>query len=284
MCERLCTSWAKCTIFVGLTRSYCYGAIGFQEHLREHTHPFDEVTCMTYLASEQSTHARRLVRFGVIVTLSFCALLTRLAYLQTARCDELSAVASANYTKHERLFGERGAIYDREGRVLAENRVAFDLLITPREVREPEPLIEGLTPLLKLDRLGQLELRELLNSSDRSARDHPTMIARDLEHAQVSALEDLNVKVGGLGIKVKQQRTYPEGLIGAHVVGYLGRPTMSELQARELAPSEMVGRFGAERLYDHLLRGQHGHRRYVVNARGIAQHEGWAREASISWG
>ena len=280
MRERLCSRQAKCTIFVGLARFSCYGAPGFQEHLIEHLNPFDEVTCMTYLASEQSTHAQRLVRFGVVVALSFCALFTRLAYLQTARFEELSAVASANYTKHERLFGERGAIYDREGRVLAENRVAFDLLITPREVREPEPLIEGITPLLKLDRLGQLELRELLNSSDRSARNHPTMIARDLQHTQVSALEDLNVKVGGLSIQVKQQRTYPEGEIGAHVVGYLGRPTLKELKSRDLAPSEMVGRFGVERLYDNLLRGEHGYRRFVVNARGQAQHEGWAKEAS----
>jgi len=235
---------------------------------------------MTYLDSRQSAHTFRLLRFAALVAAAFVILVLRLAQLQLVKHERLSGEASANYTKVERLFGSRGTIYDRKGRVLATNRVAFDLHMTPARVKHAEGLIDSLTPLLELDQLGQLELRELINTEDQAARRSPTRIVRDLPQEQVASIEEVGARFGGLSVEVKTQRTYPHGEMGAHLIGYLGRPTLRELKERDLAPDEMVGRFGAERLYDEILRGEHGLRRFVVDARGRPQHEGWAKSAS----
>jgi len=235
---------------------------------------------MTYLDSGQSTHTLRLFRFGVLVLVAFIMLILRLGHLQVAQHQRLSEAASANYTKVERLFGNRGTIYDRKGRILATNRVGFDLYVTPSKVRDVNSLVSSLTPILELDQLGQLELREILMTSDRSERRVATRIVRDLPQDQVARIEEVGARFGGVSVEVKRQRTYPYGEIGAHLIGYLGRPTARELTSRTLAPDEMVGRFGAERLYDEVLRGEHGLRRFVVDARGRPQHEGWAQIAS----
>lgn len=235
---------------------------------------------MTYLDSGQSTHTLRLLRFGALVLIAFLSLVFRLAYLQVAQHQTLSEAASSNYTKVERLFGSRGTIYDRKGRVLATNRVAFDLYVTASKVKDVNALVMSLTPILDLDQLGQLELREILTSDDVVERRSATRIVRDLPQAQVAQIEEVGTLYGGISIEVKRQRTYPYGEVGAHLIGYLGRPTSKELKSRTLAPNEMVGRFGAERLYDDTLRGQHGLRRFVVDARGRPQHEGWAQIAS----
>lgn len=235
---------------------------------------------MTYLDSGQSTHTFRLLRFSVLVVIAFFGLLLRLLHLQVVQHSTLSEAASANYTKVERLFGNRGTIYDRNGKILATNEVAFDLYITPSKVKEVDLLIENLTPILEFDQLAQLELREILTTSDLSERRSATRIVRDLPQAQVALIEAIGAQYGGVSIDVKRQRTYPYGEIGAHLIGYLGRPSSKELKERQLAPNEMVGRFGAERLYDQILRGQHGLRRFVVDARGRPQHEGWAKLAS----
>ncbi len=237
-----------------------------------------------YLSPGQDAHHRRLARFALCVTLVFGALIARLGYLQTARHDELSRAAADNYTKDERLYAERGTIYDRNGRVLATNRPSFDLFVTPRDVRDVDALVEALTPVLEFDKLGQLELRELLKTREPYARRTPTRVARDLATERVALAEEAGRRFGGVSVEVKRQRTYPQGALGAHAVGYLGHPSAQDLRERGVAPGEMVGRFGVERLYDSSLRGAHGYQRFVVDARGRRATAPWAAGATLRVG
>ena len=237
-----------------------------------------------YLSPGQDAHHRSLARFALCVTLALGALIARLGYLQTARHAELSEVAAENYTKEERLYAERGTIYDRNGRVLATNRPAFDLLVTPRDVRDPGALVEALTPVLDLDKLGQLELRELLETREPYAKRTPTRVARDLDTARVALAEEAGARFGGVSIEVKRQRTYPQGTLGAHTIGYLGYPSAQDVRERGLVAGEMVGRFGVERLHDADLRGAHGYQRFVVDARGRRATAPWAAQATARVG
>ena len=96
-------------------------------------------------------------------------------------------------------------------------------------------------------------------------------VDRDIDRERVAKAEALRAQVDGISIKVGQQRAYPEGDVGAHLVGYLGRPRPEEVAGGDplrFQETSMVGRFGLEEVYETTLAGRNGFERFVVNARG----------------
>src|SRR5688500_12440111 len=86
--------------------------------------------------------------FGV--SLAFSVLLVRIVYLQVFRHEELSATAHENILKTLNLPATRGILRDTAGRVVAQNRPAYRMFITPSRLRGPEDLAT-LYDLLGLD-------------------------------------------------------------------------------------------------------------------------------------
>lgn len=231
----------------------------------------------TFISASSIDQRKRLLGISACMTLAFALLFLRLVQLQVLRYDELSAKAQDNYTRDQVIVADRGTIYDRKGRVLATNRPTFDAYLLPRKVSNTRSFVSQISVILELDALDRLELTELINSSGSIRKKR---LAEDISKSQVAALEALNARLGGLSIKVRYQRLYPEGEVGAHLVGYLGNPNAKEVRERKLYPNQMVGRYGAERLYDHLLQGQHGVERFVVNVKGKKVNEPWAQAVS----
>ena len=232
-----------------------------------------------YLEVHSNDRDVRLLKVAIIIALVFCVFLGRLIHLQIIRYDRLISEAADNYTNEEILVADRGTIYDRRGRVLAVNRPTFDLYLTSGKVKDPERLLVGLTEVLELDALGQLQMRDRLFTTDRQQKYRAFRIGRDLTRERVSQAEGIGAQFGGLTVKVAYQRTYPEGEIGAHLVGYLGRPNAKELADRKVRAHQMVGRFGVERYYESFLQGEDGYERFVVDAKGNKQTQGWAAHA-----
>lgn len=218
----------------------------------------------------------RMLRILLFFVLGFTVLLVRLVDLQVFQYSVLQDKAADNYTKEVQLAAERGVVYDRNGRVLAMNRATFDLYLTPGRVRNSDALMVGLTQLLDLDELQQINISDRVNEPEPGRRFERSLISRDLSRDQVRDAEQLGSNYGGLTIRVSAQRFYPEGEVGAHVVGYLGRPNQKELREQKILNHQMIGRFGVERLYDAQLRGEPGFERYVVDVNGKRQREGWA--------
>ncbi len=235
-----------------------------------------------YLDSSIVGYRARARRLGFVVFAAFGVLFLRLAQLQLVEGDALEAASSRNFVRTVKLPADRGTIYDRNGKVLAVNRPSFDLFVTPSQVKDLDALIDGLRAVLDLDELDLVHLRERIEEPRGMWRFRPFRIERDIDRKRVAVAEALRARVEGLSIRVRYQREYPEGIVGAHAVGYLGKPTAPELEADaegRLSVDAMIGRFGLERRFESVLAGHDGFERYVVDARGARQDEGWAERA-----
>jgi penicillin-binding protein 2 len=235
-----------------------------------------------YLDASASGYQQRARRLVFVAVAAFTLLIARLAFLQLVDGDSLKEASVQNFERTVRLPADCGSIRDRKGRLLAFNRPAFELHVIPSRVTDPDALLTGLREVLELDELELVQLREKVEQPRGAWRHRPFRVARDIDRRRVALAEALRARVDGLEVRVEYQREYPEGEIGAHLVGYLGRPTARELEQDKegrYSADSMVGRFGLERAFEAVLGGRDGLERYAVNARGARQTEGWAERA-----
>lgn len=239
--------------------------------------------CMAdvYLDGAAWGYQQRARRLMVAVGLVFTALLVRLAHLQLIEGDDLQQASEHNFIREVALQADRGTIYDRNGRVLAINRPAFDLYVTPAQVKDLDALVAGAREVLELDELDAIRLRERIEEPRGMWRYQPVLVQRDMPRALVPRVEALRARADGLSVRVEYRREYPYGELGAHLIGYLGKPRAEELAEtdRHYSEASVIGRFGMERRFDEVLAGHNGLERYVVDVRGARRDDGWARNA-----
>lgn len=223
-----------------------------------------------YLDSSAIGYRLRAQRLMAGVVLVFLVFVGRLVQLQVLEGDSLKRSSEENFIRTEVLSADRGALFDRHQRLLAGNKASFEVFVTPASVKKPAALLEGLREVLELDALDLDKLREKIVEPRGVWRYQPVRIMRDVDRSRVARVEALRAQFDGLSIEVRQQRDYPHGELGAHLLGYLGRPTAEEAaqDGRRMPADVMVGRFGLEQRYEDVLAGRHGFERFVVNARG----------------
>ncbi len=165
------------------------------------------------------------------------------------------------------LIAPRGVIYDRKGRVLAENVPGYTVSLLPGPEANLRVTLARIAPIANID---SAEIVRVLERA-RKAPYQPALVLSDAPFSVVSALEERRVAIPGLLIQSEPKRTYPDTAIVAHVVGYVGEVTEGERGTRRLAAIRLgglVGKDGLEREYDDTLRGTEGVRFVEVSARG----------------
>ena len=212
----------------------------------------------------------RLAVVGTIAAVLFSALGLRMWFLQVVDAPVLEQKVEANKTRTVRLLPERGRIFDREGRVMADNEriltitVAWDVM---RREADRLELFGRLAPVL------DVSVTDLENRYD-SGRYSPLLpmpvkegVGEDVALYLIERSEDFP----GVDVANQWRRDYPYAPIAAHVVGYMGAITPEEAeQYRDLGYdlNERVGQFGVEKIFEPYLRGTPGYVRYEVDSRG----------------
>jgi len=165
------------------------------------------------------------------------------------------------------LPAPRGVIYDRNGRVLAENVPGYTVSLLPA----PEPSLRAtLARIATIANIDSVEIERVLQRA-RKAPYQPALVLGDAPFSVVSALEERRVAIPGLLIQAEPKRTYPDTAIVAHLIGYVGEVTEGERATKRFAQVRLgglVGKDGLEREYDDTLRGSEGVRFVEVSARG----------------
>ncbi len=164
------------------------------------------------------------------------------------------------------LPAPRGVIFDRNGRVLAENVPGYSVSLLPG----PEANLR--TTLAQIAAIAHIDNAAIEHVIQRARRApyQPAMVIADAPFAIVSALEERRVAIPGLVIQAEPKRFYPDTAIVAHLVGYVGEVTEGERATRfaTVRLGGLVGKDGLEREYDDTLRGFDGVRFVEVSARG----------------
>ena len=165
------------------------------------------------------------------------------------------------------LPAPRGLIYDRNGRVLAENVPGYTVSLLPGPEANLRSTLARIAAIANID---SVEIERVLQRA-RKAPYQPALVLADAPFNLVSALEERRVAIPGLLIQAEPKRSYPDTATIAHLVGYVGEVTEGERATRRFAQVRLgglVGKDGLEREYDDTLRGSEGVRFVEVSARG----------------
>jgi penicillin-binding protein 2 len=220
-----------------------------------------------YVKSDSGT-ARRVMGLSFAVAVMFFLLVTRLWYLQIIESDNLLDLSESNRLRFVPVAASRGAILDRNGKVMVSNTPSFSLAVIPQDVKDKDRLLDRLARSLAIDRT---ELQEKWDKGKGRAKYYPIMLAAGITRDQVEFLEENRLQLAGIDIEMKPVREYANGRLAAHLLGYLGEISEQELARQEFQdynPGDYLGKSGIERNWERQLHGADGGRQIEVDARG----------------
>ncbi len=210
----------------------------------------------------------RLWLLGIVIFGVFLVFLGRLAQLQLYEGVELRMRSEQNSIRTVRLDAPRGQILDREGRILAGTRPAFDLEVMPSEVRGSERTFQALGSLLEVEPAALAERVERRRGRERF---QPMLVQADLPYESLARVETHRYALPGVITEVRPRREYVDGDLGAHLLGTLGEIRADQLEKPEFQgyrAGEIVGQTGLEHALEPTLRGSAGGRNVIVDVAG----------------
>src|SRR5262245_15351996 len=207
--------------------------------------------------------------FQYLILAIFVALGIRFYVLQVTHHQIYVQQAENNRIREIPKPAPRGAIYDRDGRILVDNTPAFNIVIYPEYIVNRDEMIGVLVGSLGVDRsllLSDLndphrpKSQPILVKQNASAADRAWVAAHEYEHPEIQ-------------VETQPQRFYRFGSLAAQVLGYIGEISPRELEDGKLAEAgykagDIIGKGGIEKNYDKILRGKDGKKRVVVDSRG----------------
>ena len=204
----------------------------------------------------------------VICAVAFVALGLRLWELQIIEGERYYHASTDNIIRQVEVQPPRGEILDHSGVELATNRPSFDVYIQPSIflANADEEVYELLKRYLSL---SQRQLDRLRQRVD--AREGEVLVSRDVSRSDVARLQEDQMRLPGVEVRINHQRYYPLHHVGAHALGYVsevGPEQLRELQPYGYRRGNLIGQMGLERVYEELLHGSPGLSREVVDARG----------------
>ena len=218
--------------------------------------------------SDERPPAWKIACLQYVIAATFLVLLVGYWRLQIGHHQQYSDLAERNRIRNLAIIAPRGRILDRDGRILADNFPAFSvLLLRESEAKLSPERIAGIARGLQLD---PDELRATLQRTASLPRFQPVLLKQAATLEDISFLESHRVEYPELDLIQVQQRLYPKHEVGAAMLGYVGE-VPEEMIAKlgsSYRPGDVIGKFGVESQYNHILNGRDGMRRVVVNSRG----------------
>ena len=207
---------------------------------------------------------KRIVLTGYIIIAVFLLVFMRLWQLQVLQGKRLRELTESNKIKVLKIAAPRGIIYDREGRALVKNTPYYSASLIPAAIGEVDT--KALARLLHMEEADVVE-----KLSSKVPPFEAIKIKEGISLREVAYIEARRSDFPGLIIETEGTRHYVYGDVGAHVVGYLGKPGPEKLRRfsdSDIPPDAFIGTWGAEAYFDEHLRGKPGRRYIEVDALG----------------
>ncbi|MBW2201077.1 MAG: penicillin-binding protein 2 [Deltaproteobacteria bacterium] len=222
-----------------------------------------------YLKSADSDWYRlRLIGAILCVMVAFVVLFLRLFYLQVINGEELRRLSENNCIRLQSIDPPRGLVFDRNGKLLVDNRASFDLSII---LRDAKPIEDTVKKLSRYTKASSEEIQSKITRSKGTSNYKPVPLKQDIGRNVLAAIEVHKYDLPGVCIDVKPRRHYINKRSAAHLIGYLSEINPGELKSGkypDCKQGDFIGKFGAEKAYEQYLRGQRGGRQVEVNATG----------------
>jgi len=191
----------------------------------------------------------------------------RLHSLQVEEGERYATLAEENRLSARLIAPPRGRVLDREGRVVAANRLNWRALLVAEQTADVTATLETFSRIVPLT---DGERARIEREVRRRRRFVPVIVREFLSWEEMARIELNAPDLPGISVDVGTTRLYPEGEHLAHVVGYVAPPSERDMDGDPLLelPGIRVGRAGIERHHDGVLRGRAGAVQLEVNAVG----------------
>jgi len=218
---------------------------------------------------QQSRQTRRFLAATVLFTVIFLGILARLYFLQVVKGTYYAGVAEDNRLRIVSTDAPRGEIRDRNGVVLATDVPSFDIVVTTYDLKNSGQ---------ELGVVAQLTGSKLQTLKDTVKKAGvgpftPITVARNIGKPVALKLAEREPDLPGIQLVMSTKRSYPQGTMAAHVLGYTGEiddTELKKLQADSYVMKDIIGKEGVELQYESLLRGQKSQKLIEVDAGGKA--------------
>ena len=191
----------------------------------------------------------------------------RLHLLQVEQGERYATLAEENRLSARLLSPPRGRVLDRNGHVVAANRLNWRALLVAEQTSDVAATLETFHRIVPL---ADSERARVERDVRRRRRFVPVIVREFLAWEEMARIEVNAPDLPGILIDVGTTRIYPEGEQLAHVVGYVAPPAERDMDGDPLLqlPGIRVGRAGIERHHDQAMRGRAGAVQLEVNAVG----------------
>lgn len=223
---------------------------------------------MAVMDDEDPDFNRRSLILGGAGALTFTALCARLYKIQVLDSERYRGLSEDNQFNYRLLVPSRGRILDVTGKVLTDNADNYRILLQPDDVPDLNNTLKRITALLHLSDERVASIRRAIK---RRARFAPVLVSENMDWQDFARLNLLLPSLPGVKPDVSETRQYHFGSAFCHILGYVGRvpPGMDTGDNPLLRhPGFRIGRTGAERINDRVLRGEAGALKVEVNAVG----------------
>ena len=222
--------------------------------------------------AERNLFARRtLVAFLGILLLTG-VLFTNIYQLQIVNFDTYQTRSNGNRIKLLPLPPTRGLIYDRYGKLLAENLTFFGLYIVPEKTENLDRILDELRYIVGLT---DNDIENFKKERRRGTRYTPILLKPNLTEEQIARFAVSGYQYPSLDVRPYFKRYYLYGEIMTHILGYVGKINDKDVERLKkdekfanYSGSNDMGKLGIERYYEDELHGTTGFEEVEINNRG----------------
>ena len=218
--------------------------------------------------SETRLFAARVILCSVVGVLLLGIVIARLIQLQIYDHELFAAKSQGNRIRIEAVAPTRGLIFDRRGRVLAENLPAYQLELIPEQVPD---LDDTLARLAHIGLIEEEDIPRYDGLSKSGPRFKPITLRFRLSEDEIANFAVQRPRFPGVDLQPRLVRHYPDGDVVAHAIGYVGALSTADLQRLDgaaYAGTSHTGKTGAEHFNEDMLHGDVGFQQVVTNALG----------------
>ena len=219
---------------------------------------------------------RRALFMGGCMAAMVAALGARMRFLGVEQADEFKLLAEENRINIRLIPPARGLIEDRNGKLIAGNEQNFRVVITREDAGDVEVVLNRLSQIIPMtDEDRAITLKDL----KRNSAFVPVPVADRLSWDDFTKVAVNSPALPGVTPEVGLSRIYPRVEDFAHVVGYVGPVSEKDLAALDSPdpllrlPKFQIGKIGAEKWLEDILRGSSGTKRIEVNHVGRVMRE-----------
>jgi penicillin-binding protein 2 len=218
-------------------------------------------------AAEYGLFRRRALVGFLLVLAGLAALGAWYFRLQVVQHAEFATRSEANRVRLVPVVPARGLIYDRKGRILADNVAAWRLDAVPERAGDGAALLARLRGVVAVD---DEQAAQFLREYKASRPFKPVTVKLRLDEDEAARFAVNRWRFPGVDLVPYLGRVYPYGPLFAHVIGYVGRIDEKDQAALGAAAGAFshIGKTGLERYYEDQLRGKPGFKRLETNVDG----------------